>query len=133
MLQIEDKDLPILSHLIDVEVVHLRDEPPTASTKSEDEDEDDEDDSPKVTFCTALNKTVSLYRVHHPHILLTGRATISTRFASVYRHGSRGSSSQCKSDLSNKRIFQAWHTLHMHATKPAAFVGLKNSGFMQGI
>ena len=46
-LQVEDKDLPILSHLQDIHVVRLRDEQPTSSTKSEDED-DDEDDTPKV-------------------------------------------------------------------------------------
>ena len=76
MLQIEDKDLPILSHLIDVEVVHLRDEPPTASTKSEDEDEDDDDDLPKVTIWTVLNNTQSL-------TVLTSFLQAATQFTTV--------------------------------------------------
>ena len=50
MLQIEDKDVPILSHLVDIRVVNLRDEEDvsTSNKADKDEDDDDEEDSPKV-------------------------------------------------------------------------------------
>ena len=50
MLQIEDKDVPILLHLVDIRVVNLRDEEDvsTSNKADKDEDDDDEEDSPKV-------------------------------------------------------------------------------------
>ena len=50
VLQIEDKDVPILSHLVDIRVVNLRDEEDvsTSNKGNKDEDDDDEEDSPKV-------------------------------------------------------------------------------------
>lgn len=40
---LEEKDIPILEHLVDLQHINLRDEEPSTSTKSEDsEDEDDE-------------------------------------------------------------------------------------------
>lgn len=50
MLQIEDKDVPILSHLVDVRVVNLRDEEDasTSNKAGRDEEDEDEEDSLKV-------------------------------------------------------------------------------------
>ena len=49
-LQIQDKDIPILSHLVDIRVVNLRDEEDVStSDKDGDEDEDEEEvEGPKV-------------------------------------------------------------------------------------
>ena len=47
--QIQDKDVPILSHLVDIRVVNLRDEQQVSTSNKDDEDEDDEE-GPKVSF-----------------------------------------------------------------------------------
>lgn len=46
--QIQDKDVPILSHLVDIRVVNLRDEQQVSTSNKDDEDEDEE--GPKVSF-----------------------------------------------------------------------------------
>lgn len=51
VLQIEDKDVPILSHLVDIRVVNLRDEEDVSTSNKgnkDEDDDDDEEDSPKV-------------------------------------------------------------------------------------
>lgn len=58
VLQIEDKDVPILSHLVDIRVVNLRDEE-DVSTSNNDDDDDEEEEKPKVqalldVFCVSL-------------------------------------------------------------------------------
>ena len=52
LMQIEDKDVPILSHLVDIRVVNLRDEEVGPSDKhdKDDEDEDEDEDGPKVRY-----------------------------------------------------------------------------------
>lgn len=51
--QIQDKDIPILSHLVDIRIVNLRDEEDvsTSNNDGEDDEEDDDDEGPKVTCC----------------------------------------------------------------------------------
>ncbi len=54
VVQIQDKDIPILSHLVDIRTVNLRDEEDVSTSKNDDEDdeeEDDDDEGPKVTCC----------------------------------------------------------------------------------
>ena len=51
VLQIEDKDVPVLSHLVDIRVVNLRDEEDVSTSDKEDDDdeeEEEEEESPKV-------------------------------------------------------------------------------------
>ena len=50
VLQIQDKDAPILSHLVDIRVVNLRDDADVSTSNKHDKDEDDdeEDELPKV-------------------------------------------------------------------------------------
>ena len=49
-MQIEDKDVPILSHLMDIRVVNLRDEDVGTSDKNDEEDDEEDDEGPKVKF-----------------------------------------------------------------------------------
>jgi len=53
VVQIQDKDIPILSHLVDIRTVNLRDEEDVSTSNNDDEDdeEDDEDEGPKVNRC----------------------------------------------------------------------------------
>lgn len=48
VLQIEDKDVPILSHLVDIRVVNLRDEEDVSTSNKDGDDDDEEEESPKV-------------------------------------------------------------------------------------
>lgn len=51
MLQIQDKDAPILSHLVDIRVVNLRDDADASTSNKHDRDTDDdeeEEEGPKV-------------------------------------------------------------------------------------
>lgn len=52
-MQIQDKDIPILSHLVDIRTVNLRDEEDvsTSNNDGDDDEEDDDDEGPKVTCC----------------------------------------------------------------------------------
>ena len=51
-MQIQDKDIDILSHLVDVRVVNLRDEDEVSTShkhdKEEDDEEDEDEEGPKV-------------------------------------------------------------------------------------
>ncbi len=52
VVQIQDKDIPILSHLVDIRTVNLRDEEDVSTSNNDaedDEEDDDEDVGPKVT------------------------------------------------------------------------------------
>lgn len=57
MPQLEEKDIPILEHLVDLQHINLRDEEPSTSTKSEDS-EDEDDEKPKVHFVGDLSPAV---------------------------------------------------------------------------
>ncbi len=54
VVQIQDKDIPILSHLVDIRTVNLRDEEDVSTSNNDaedDEEDDDEDVGPKVICC----------------------------------------------------------------------------------
>ena len=72
-MQIQDKDIPILSHLVDIRTVNLRDEEDVSTSNNDaedDEEDDDEDVGPKVTWCYSsmpcLSCTVIWLEWYHP-------------------------------------------------------------------
>ena len=72
VVQIQDKDIPILSHLVDIRTVNLRDEEDvsTSNNDGEDDEEEDDDEGPKVTCCHSqmpcLPYTVTWLEWYHP-------------------------------------------------------------------
>ena len=60
LLQIQDKDIPILSHLVDIRVVNLRDEVDVSTSKAAQDDEEDDEEGPKVHTFTQTHKFLEL-------------------------------------------------------------------------
>ena len=73
-MQIQDKDIDILSHLVDVRVVNLRDEEEVSTShkhdKEEDDDEYEDEEGPKVKACPVMSPTCSLMLLQHIVALL---------------------------------------------------------------